>query len=407
METKQTKVSVIIPVYNVEAYLEECLDSVICQTLKNYEIICVNDASPDNSLNILRKYRENHGNLRIIEHKENRGLSVARNTGLNEAKGKYIFFLDSDDMLEDKSTLEKLYVLAEEKQVEMLYYNFVKYYEDGLRDVVVKNNDVWNQLLSGKQWFVSCCQQKQIQLAACRQFCSRKFLEQNNIWFYEGILHEDMLFSFLCAMKAKRVMETEKVCYVYRQRENSIVATYSKHRAQSMFVVLSELYSYWLFHDFTKEENEAIEYYFGLLYKAYKKYRHYALGDTELNCGKYAEKLMYGLLKREQKITFSAEQLKAILGAKEIILYGAGVVAEDVIYSLKNLGLEIKYLAVTEASKNHKELYGIEVKEISTLLEYKDTAAIVISVKKQFVEEIMQSLEAAGFKNIVTMKYKE
>jgi hypothetical protein len=210
-----------------------------------------------------------------------------------------------------------LYILAEEKQVEVLYYNFVKYYEDGLRDVVVKDNTVWNHLLSGKRWFVLCCQQKQIQLAACRQFCSRDFLKQNGIWFYEGIVHEDMIFSFLCAMKAKRVMEIEKVCYVYRQRENSIVATYSKQRAQSMFVVLSELFSYWTSHEFTGEENDAIEFYFGLLCKAYKKYQHYSLEDTELVCGNRAEKFVYGTLKEAQKFPFEPEQLKTIINAKD------------------------------------------------------------------------------------------
>ena len=91
------KVSVIIPVYNTEKYLKKCLDSVCNQTLSDIEIICIDDCSTDNSLNILKEYTLKDNRIKLIEFKENKGAAVARNTGIDEAKGEYIGFIDSDD----------------------------------------------------------------------------------------------------------------------------------------------------------------------------------------------------------------------------------------------------------------------------------------------------------------------
>ena len=102
------KVSVIVPVYNVEDYLIECLTSIINQTLKEIEIICIDDCGTDNSINILKEYAKKDDRIKIISHKENKGLGPARNTGIKESKGEYISFIDSDDYI-SKDYLENLY----------------------------------------------------------------------------------------------------------------------------------------------------------------------------------------------------------------------------------------------------------------------------------------------------------
>ena len=102
------KVSVIIPVFNTEKYLTKCLDSVCNQTLSDIEIICVDDCSTDNSLNILKEYASKDNRIKLIEFKENKGAAVARNTGIIEAKGEYVGFIDSDDYV-DLDFYEKLY----------------------------------------------------------------------------------------------------------------------------------------------------------------------------------------------------------------------------------------------------------------------------------------------------------
>lgn len=107
------KVSVIIPVYNTEKYLRKCLDSVCNQTLSDIEIICVNDCSPDNSLEILNEYAQKDNRIKVINFEENKGVSIARNTGIDSATGEFIGFVDADDFV-DLDFYEKLYNKATE-----------------------------------------------------------------------------------------------------------------------------------------------------------------------------------------------------------------------------------------------------------------------------------------------------
>lgn len=118
------KVSVIVPVYNVEKYLEKCLETLISQTLKDIEIICINDGSKDSSLNILKKYALNDERIKIID-KHNEGLSAARNDGLNAATGEYIGYVDSDDWV-DLNFYEKLYNAAKKYNAEAACANIIR-----------------------------------------------------------------------------------------------------------------------------------------------------------------------------------------------------------------------------------------------------------------------------------------
>lgn len=121
------KVSVIVPVYNVEKYLPKCLDSITNQTFKNLEIICVNDGSPDNSADILRSYAEKDNRIKVIT-KENQGLSSARNTGIKAATGDYTVFVDSDDWL-DLQTIETAVKTTETDGVEMVMWGYIREYK--------------------------------------------------------------------------------------------------------------------------------------------------------------------------------------------------------------------------------------------------------------------------------------
>ena len=114
------KVSVVIPVYNVERYLGECLESVFVQTLSDIEILCIDDNSTDESLSILKQYQKSDNRIQIIELAQNKGLSYVRNVGMENSKGKYIYFLDSDDMIE-KNALEILFRRAERDRLDVIF----------------------------------------------------------------------------------------------------------------------------------------------------------------------------------------------------------------------------------------------------------------------------------------------
>ena len=157
-----TKVSVIVPVYNVEDYLRECLDSLINQSLDDIEIICVNDGSTDSSMEILKEYEDNP-KIRIYSQ-DNAGLSAARNTGLEHVNGQYIYFIDSDDIL-CENALERLYETAEEKSLDMVIFKIInfddetyerfssKYYDmeflkETVMDNVFSSKDVYDVIFS-------------------------------------------------------------------------------------------------------------------------------------------------------------------------------------------------------------------------------------------------------------------
>ena len=123
----QIKVSIIIPIYNVEEYLEECLKSAVNQSLQEIEIICVNDGTPDNSMDIVKRYAAADHRIVIVE-KENGGLSSARNAGLQAAKGEYVYFLDSDDYILENA-MEVLYGQASKDALDNIYFDAESFFE--------------------------------------------------------------------------------------------------------------------------------------------------------------------------------------------------------------------------------------------------------------------------------------
>ena len=124
MKSKNIEVSIIVPVYNVEEYLERCLESIINQTFKNIEVIALNNGSTDNSLNILLKYAEKDKRIKVIDN-YNLGVSEARNNGIREANGKYIVFVDSDDWL-DKDMIEIIYSNIVENDCDLVMCTYVR-----------------------------------------------------------------------------------------------------------------------------------------------------------------------------------------------------------------------------------------------------------------------------------------
>lgn len=398
-------ISVIIPVYNVELYLEECLNSVLNQSFKSYEIICVNDASTDRSLKILEQYSELY-EIVIINHSINQGLSAARNTGMQYAKGKYIFFLDSDDMIVPE-TLEELYMCAEKNSLDEVYFNMQYIYEKGLEYQMMKSPKQYKEyggVLSGQEMFCKFSEDKAYKIEAWRQFYRREFLERNNLKFYEGILHEDNLFSFMCAMKSERVMNINKEFYIYRKRNNSIMTTIDNKRAESLFIVLVEIFKYWNTHSFTDDVSKAISDYFAAIYNTFQIYRNYCNGFN-IQIGSNAEKYLYKLINSSRTYihdSMSREKINELNKAEFLIVYGAGKAAIQVIHTLKEHGLSIGAVAVTSKNANAETICGIKVQEIGELLEYKRNATVVIAVARKNEHEVFEKLNEMGFLNIMT-----
>ena len=232
-EVENPKVSVIIPVYNVEKYIRECLDSIVRQTLKDIEIICVNDGSTDGSLEILKEYGARDKRITILSQ-ENRGISSARNHGAERASGEYFYFMDGDDILE-KEALFKLYALAAEKNLDVVYFDGKSFFEtEELREE--KKNYItyytrtgdYSRVMTGAQMFHEMLLMDEYRSSLCIQFISAAHYKKENLTFAEGITGEDNIFTFQCIMPANRVYHTKEAFFHRRVRENSIMTSAGK-----------------------------------------------------------------------------------------------------------------------------------------------------------------------------------
>lgn len=238
------KVSIVVPVYNVGQYIVRCLESVQEQTYNNLEIILVDDCGTDDSIRIAKEYMSSHTfpHYMIIAHERNRGLSVARNSGLRTATGKYVYFLDSDDEIYP-NTIELLVNKAEERKCDFVIGNYKDTLGENaspllLGDDFVTGNDILRTYSQGL-WYVM----------AWNKLCRRDFLLSNNLFFVEGLLHEDVIWSFILACKADVMGVVKQSIYLYSIRESSImtgmsiekdVRTYIRAFAAVVDFVLSE-----------------------------------------------------------------------------------------------------------------------------------------------------------------------
>ena len=232
------KFSVIIPVYNVETYLRECLDSVLNQTFSDWEAICVNDGSTDHSELILEAYAQKDARIHYVS-KANGGTSTARNVGLRAAKGEYIVFLDGDDWLE----LNALQTLADHlKGEEILCFSGRRYFEETRQyhpaDQLIEKQyasgmDYYNENALANRDFAFVC-------VVLRTY-QRYFLIENHLFFADDVSYEDNLWVPLTLYKAKAISVISDALYVYRIRQGSKMQEVSLARKKDLLIVANRL----------------------------------------------------------------------------------------------------------------------------------------------------------------------
>ena len=216
-------ISVIIPVYNVEKYLRECLDSVLNQSFDDLEIICVNDGSTDNSLNILKEYHKKDARIKIITQ-ENKGLSSARNTGLEQSTGNYIYFIDSDDYIENNA-LSEVYNLAESKDLDMVIFKLLPFYDDTKEKVIkpYQEMEFLKEIVGENVFNFRNLGMKMYNLAVTVQGVLFKRELISNLRFPEGLIFEDNVFFTEAVLNANRILFYDKHLCNYRLRKGSII----------------------------------------------------------------------------------------------------------------------------------------------------------------------------------------
>lgn len=236
-ETDDPKISLIVPVYNGEKYIETCLESIIAQSLDELEVILVNDGSTDSSGRIMKEYADSYSNFIYVEQ-ENRGLSEARNAGLQHTHGKYIAFLDGDDLL-PKEALLHLYRKAEETCADMVAGNVVTFgNKEEQKDYATRNRET-RFTISGEAFLTEAVTNRHYVPMVYNYLYRRSFIEQHGLRFEPGILHEDELWTPIALTKAKRVASIHCTTYLYRQHGASIMSSSkAERRIASLEVVV-------------------------------------------------------------------------------------------------------------------------------------------------------------------------
>lgn len=236
------KVSIIIPIYNVAPYIEACLKSVFSQTYKNLEIILVDDCGNDNSIEIAKTIVKEEGqdyNIKFLYHQFNRGLSASRNTGLKEATGDYVFFLDSDDTI-TPHCINDLIVPALNDKFDIIVGDYCVISNKNTTSLL----NLENGYIKGNKNIISCFTNGKCYLMAWNKLLNRQFLIENNLLFKEGILHEDILWSYKLACCADLMYVVKKITYLYLIRSGSITQKIGTRNFESFIEIIKESVQY-------------------------------------------------------------------------------------------------------------------------------------------------------------------
>lgn len=211
------RLSIIVPMFKVEQYIEECIRSLYRQDIpqEEYEVICVDDCSPDNSAAIVEQLQKEYPTLRLIHNERNKKLGGARNTGLRNAQGRYILFVDSDDMLKP-NCLKQLVDAMDAGQDDYIHFNYQPLYPDGMMAEELQYAIEPSQM-SGPDMFFHKALNWRDQISACRKIYRRDFMQQHNLFFIEDTMYEDNDFSMRVAAAATKCRHIDVSPYIYRQ----------------------------------------------------------------------------------------------------------------------------------------------------------------------------------------------
>ena len=401
------KVSVIIPVYNVENYLKQCLESVINQTLKDIEIICIDDASTDGSISVLNRYAVKDKRIQIVSNKKNRGLSAVRNDGVKISKGKYLFFLDSDDYIENNA-LEVLHDLADKKQTDMLGFRWYiereeDYIPDGIEKIVLMSPT--EDVVSGEELFIKRVGEGAFNVYACMYLYSRRFLIDNNLSFDEEIIYEDQLFFFQVLMEAERVYCIPDRLYHYRIRKDSITNNESNDNLLKRLNCLCRIIHVLRNSTITESDRELQYAKVGYIRResriaidAFTKIDSIPNDFWRMNpvtdyimaeCG---ASLYKGFFRHK----FTPEEINMLRKAEVVLLYGSGKVGEGAKELLDERGIYNYSVVVT----NRNKYMDKSISEIADWVPQKDRVVVLIA-SIRYKRDMTVHAKKMGFNSIV------
>lgn len=404
-------ISVIVPIYNVEKYLSDCLESILCQQGVQFEVICVEDGSTDSSKTIVQEYVLRDTRIHAIYHDRNKGPSVSRNDGMDAAKGKYIWFVDSDDTITEQS-LKTLFDCAEEFNGDMISFGLecvfenrelaerypaAKFRYNGNYEETLNGQKMLADLLKGYEFASGCVP---------RFFFRRDFLREKGLYFKEEIIFEDNLYIPLCFLKAERVKCLNEVYYRYLKRENSITTSKIKQiEAESLFVCYKELCKIILNIELDENGRYGLSEVLSNLCISIK---NIAVNENVRYKGKDPlDRHLWNMIcgsTHSQVIETRVRQITEGNMSNGLYLYGAGRYGEEVLAQLNRLDISINGVVVTKRMEKRTSIWGHPVIELEDLYDRLQDATVLVAVSGEIGAQIEVMLKKSGIKSVFTIE---
>ncbi|WP_051258390.1 glycosyltransferase family 2 protein [Atopococcus tabaci] len=228
-------VSIIVPAYNVENYIEECVDSLLAQTYSPIEVIVLDDGSTDQTVKLLRSYEDT---ILLFENKENKGQGARRNQGMKIAKGKYLYFMDSDDWLE-KDAIEKLVKQMSKTDADLVRFNGTVFYENSFETIQQEGRyDFSHQLVHQKVYAgdeLLHKNRKSFSASPCLYLIKKEVIDTHGLFFLEGVLHEDEYFTARLFSVVEKMTYLNEAFYHRRYRDGSTMTKQSEEHQKRSF----------------------------------------------------------------------------------------------------------------------------------------------------------------------------
>lgn len=321
------KISIIIPVYNTEKYLEQCINSILDQNFTDYEIILVNDGSTDSSGVICEHFSEKFEQIKTI-HKINGGLSDARNQGLKEAKGEYILFIDSDDFIEKDSLNEINKVIEEDRDVDLIFLSAVKWFNENKIEILesgYNKEEIKNQQPLYVLEYIS--KMDKFPASACTKLIKRSFINDNRLYFEKDMLSEDIDWTLRVLIHAKKFNYYSGRYYYYRQnRIGSITNSLNINNFKSLLLIINK----WIKKNEFNPENNIEEYI-----NAYLAYEYVILLTIYGNLSSLERENHYTELKKISWILKYSNNKKVLITQKMINVLGIKITSKILFSYLK------------------------------------------------------------------------
>lgn len=318
------KISIIVPVYNVEKYIDKCLKSLVNQTLQDIEIIILNDGTQDKSVNIIEKYvKENPSKIKYYE-KENGGLSSARNYGLEYATGEYIAFLDSDDYVEN-NMYEEMYNLAKQEDADMVECDFIWEW-----DYVKKVFDKRREYKTKEDMM------KKPRVVAWNKIYKREVLDKYKIRFPEGLIYEDMEFFYKLLPHLNKISYIHKYFVHYTQRDDSITNKQTE-KVEDIFKILDNIFDYYIDNNLYNKYQKELKYMSRRILLGSSLKRIFKIKNLHLRRKMQLKTIIY-LLKFRKRIRINDinNKKRICFGITKLGIGGAERVLIDIVNELSN-----------------------------------------------------------------------